>query len=237
MFFDDANELIPDTRWGWKPGTLVVPNEGRVFLRLYPTATVTPFETELDAESALRTGGLRPMGRISSWGPERNVYGGIVYDSPKDNGVLYHFTQLFLTREIWAVDALCLNASRCREFNQEFQRTLDRVYIASGYLTEVFLEALHNYIAFAKNTLRLPLPLQIKAGLVGVKDYRIAIGNSICGLVLQDVVEWHTELFSYETATHEIAASFFAKVWKGAGIPWTTADTQALSVYSKQRGY
>lgn len=237
VFFNDPNELIPDMGWSWKPGTLVVPNEGRVFLRLYPTQYVTPFETELDCENAARRGNLTPMGRIQSWGPTRNVYGAIVYDSPGD-GTLNHFVQLFLSREIWAVDALCVNATKCRRHHEEWNQPLSRVYIASGYLTEVFLGALHNYIAVAKNTLQLPLPVKVKAGLVGVKDYQIALGNnSIRGQVLQNSIEWEGEISSYDTLAHEVATPFLAKVWKVAGIEWTASDTQALAQYAKQRGF
>jgi len=236
VFFNDPNDLIPDMRWSWKPGTLVVPNEGRMFLRLYPTQYVTPFETELDCENAARKGNLRPMGRIQSWGPTRNVYGGIVYDSPRDS-TLNHFVQLFLSCEIWAIDALCLNATRSREFRQEHGQPSGPVYIDSGYLTEVFLDALHNYIAFAKNTLQLPLPVKVKAGLVGVKDYQIAVRNSIRGLVLQNSIEWETDISSYDVPTHEVATPFFAKVWKVAGVEWTNTDSQALGLYGRQRGF
>jgi hypothetical protein len=232
VFFDNTDDLVPDVRSGQKPGSYTVPNEGRAYLRLYPTGTVPPFETELDAENVARDGNLWPMGRVNGRRTVRNVYGAIAYDPP-DETKLCHFVQLFLSREIWAVDALCVNAARCREFNQEFGQNVERVYIASGYIMKVFVDALHNYIHFAKEFLRLPLPVRIKAGLLGVKDYRIATDNTIRGSVLQNSIEWETDLRSYDTPVQDVLASFFARVWKKSGVQWTTADQQNLTTCAK----
>ena len=109
------------------------------------------------------------MGRVQdAWGFDRNVFGAIVFAHPED-GKLYQFTQLFLSREIWGVDAHILNADRIRAWLQSHVRDDSLRYIANGYIEEFFVKALRNYISFAQSHLQLPPPLKIEAGLVGIR--------------------------------------------------------------------
>jgi hypothetical protein len=63
------------------------------------------------------------------------------------------------------------------------------------------------------------------------------VRNSIRGLVLQNSIEWETEISSYDVLTHEVASPFFVKVWKVAGVEWTMPDSKALAQYAEQRGF
>jgi len=103
-------------------------------------------------------------------------------------------------------------------------------YIASGYLEEVFVGALHNYLGFAEKHLELPLPLQIEAGLVGIKGYPITVSpNGFGGRALHDHVQWQGEVLSYEKPSYEILEPFFKLVWAKCGIPRPGANQVELA--------
>jgi hypothetical protein len=106
VFSESANELVTD-----RSGDFVIPDGGKAYLRLYPTIAVTAIESELEAREIAVRGNLQPLGRVSGWGFDRNEFGAIVFQTP-ENGKLFNFTQLFLSREIWGVDAESLNAER-----------------------------------------------------------------------------------------------------------------------------
>jgi hypothetical protein len=161
----------------------MIPYEAKAYLRLYPTVAVPAIDTELDADELARKGNLRPMGRVSGYSSNRNAYGAIVYEGPLD-GKLCHFTQLFLSREIWGVDASCVSLTHIRElYQQNIQEYKGKGYIASSYVEEVFTRALKSYLSFARESLQLPLPLQVEAG-------------------------------SFDAAAYEILGPFFDFVWK-----------------------
>jgi hypothetical protein len=217
LFHEDVNDLIPEARWGQKRNSYSVPEGGKAYLRLYPTESVPPMETELEAEDAARQGGLRPFGRVSGWSAIRNVFGAIAYEAPHD-GKLYHFTQLFLSREIWSVDARILNADYHRERQKEWGGTGSVEYIASGYIEEHFVEALENFLSVAKSHLKLQLPLRVEAGLVGIKGYSISVNsNDLVGNALRDVVHWTGEIAT-EKPAWDILEPFFDRIWAACGI-------------------
>src|SRR5262249_45392026 len=144
-------------------------------------------KTALEAQRIASNGGLRPMGtNISGLDVGRNRFGAIVYEGPFKEK-LYRLTQFFLTKELWGIDAFSVNASRLKEFHGGTYPG----FIASRYVEQMFTETLDNYLQFAQNTLKLPLPLQLEAGLTGIKEYAIAVkiagdNNRLFGRVLTD---------------------------------------------------
>jgi len=227
IFHTDLDDLIPEARWGQKSGSFVVPDGGIAYLRLYPTEAVLPFETELEAEEALRLSGLRPLGRVSGWSPIRNVFGAAVYEGPQD-GKLYRFTQLFLSREIWSVDACVLNAEYLRHQHESIGVTYPGTCISSGYIETYFVEALENMLSAAASHLGVRFPLKIEAGLVGIKGYSIATNEgNFRGKALRDVVEWDAEILSTADAC-EILGPFFDRIWAICGVKRTAARQAEL---------
>ena len=99
VFFDYANELLGD-----RSDSFTIPNGGKAYLRVFPTAAVPTIETPFVARSLANSGRLQPMGRLKQWGYDRNTFGAIVYETSREPE-LCQFTQLFLSREIWGVDA------------------------------------------------------------------------------------------------------------------------------------
>jgi hypothetical protein len=224
-FFTSAEELVSEGVFGRPAVVTSVPKDGRAYLRLYPSRVLPAFESELEAR-ILASRGLRPMGKdYEGWSHSRNAFGGIAYSTPIE-GRLYHFTQLFLTRELWGVDAFGLNADRCREFAGGNVKT---GFIMSSYVERMFIETLFNYLQFARDFLRLVPPLHVEAGLVGVKDYPIAVDQGFRGKILEDSVTWQSTINSLETPAHALLRPFFERFWKKAGVP-RPADYDAILV-------
>ena len=217
VFFETTSDLIGD-----RSDSFTVPNGAKAYLRLYPSIAVAPINSQLEARNLANTGNLQPLGRVRGWGFDRNIFGAIVYESPEE-GKLYHFTQLFLSREIWGVDARVLNADHIREQLQRWIKNDSLRYIASGYIEEYFVNALQNYLAFAQTHLQLPPPLQIEAGLAGIKGYSLAMQNDqMAGKALQDTISWQGEISSYQKPAWEILAPFVDRIWDNCGIQRTS---------------
>jgi hypothetical protein len=213
LFFDDPAGLVPRGEFGGAGESFVVPTDGIAYLRLHPAIAVPAIDTELEARDLARKAGLRPPGQVSGWNVVRNPFGAIVYDA-MGGGKLYHLTQLFLSREIWGVDARCVNATYIRE------RTKGRHgnFIYSTMVEDVFVEALISYMKAAEAFLQLPLPLLVEAGLVGIKGHSIAAGQSVRGEALVDHIVGHYKVESYQTPAHEILRQFFQHMWAKCGV-------------------
>jgi hypothetical protein len=227
-FWDVATDLIPEGTFGQKAGSFNVPFEAKAYLRLYPIVAVPSIDTELDALSLVRQNGPSAMGESDGVGSVRNALGAIVYERP-ENGKLCHFTQLFLSRELWGVDASCVSLTRIRELYEQVVREYKgKGYIAIGYVEPIFVRALQSYLSFARGALQLPLPLRVEAGFVGIKGYSVLVEeNRTSGEALEDHVGWSGEVASFETPAYEILAPFFDFVWKKCGVP-RPASRQAI---------
>ncbi len=224
IYYNEAKDLLVD-----RSDAFTVPEGGKAYLRLYPDSTISPINSELEARSIVASGNLQPFGRVGGYGCDRNIFGAVVYESP-ENGNLYRFTQLFLNREIWGVEACVLNEDHIRKQLQQWgQGNFPSKYIANGYVEEYFVKALHNYIIFAQTHLRLPPPLRIEAGLVGIKDYSITVNSyNMAGRSLRDVIQWRGVMESYETPAWELLGPFFDRIWDNCGIQRTSQHQAAL---------
>jgi hypothetical protein len=226
-FFSTAEDLLPEGIFGRSGEHYSVPSTGKAYLRLIPTESVPVLESELAARILASKGNLRPMGRrYNSWGHARNAFGAIAYASP-ENGVLYEFSQLFLTREIWGVDAFALNAEKCRDY---MNRKVNG-FIMSAYVERMYIEALFNYMNFAREALEVPLPWRVEAGLVGIKGYPIAVNQGLRGRVLEDNIFWRSSIESSKAAANEILRPFFSHMWAKCGVPRPTDFDSVLTRY------
>ncbi len=224
MFFDEAKDLLPE-----ESASVVVPDGGKAYLRVYPIVAAPPIESELAARGLATDGNLQPIGRIRGWGIHRNVFGAIACESPRD-GKLYHLTQLFLSREIWAIDFEFLNADLHRQTAEWLgipSYTGNNIPI--DYLEQYFVTALRSYLSFCKTRLAVPEPVRVEAGIVGVKGYRIAVGNhGGTGNALHDTTQWQGEA-TYEELPWEILEPFFGKVWANCDVLRTAARQAELA--------
>jgi hypothetical protein len=212
VFFERTSDLFGD-----RSGSFTVPNGAKAYLRLYPSVVVAPIDSQLEARNLANQGNLWPLGRVSGCGFDRNIFGAIAFEHP-DDGKVFHFTQLFLSREIWGVDSRVLNADHIRMQQQLGLQDDSKRYIPNGYIGEYFVKALLNYMAFARMHLQLSPPLRIEAGLTGIKGYSLAIkvGHFI-GKALQDTIIWQSEIVAYEKPAWEILSPFFDRIWDNCG--------------------
>jgi hypothetical protein len=222
VFFENVDELFGD-----RVSKYTFPEGGKMYLRLYPSVIVPQINSELEARTIAINGNLQPLGRVDGCGFDRNIFGAIVYQTPQD-GKLCHFTQLFLSRELWGIDAIILNADYLHQRQKEWgQQPLS--WIANGYVEEYFVKALHNYLMFSQTHLQLPPPLQVEAGLTGIMGYPISgENNGFYGKSLRDVVQWKSEIPAYGKPAWEILGSFFDRIWANCGIQRTSQDHAAL---------
>jgi hypothetical protein len=217
-FFEKVEDLIVEAPFGGEV-QLNIPTGSKAYLRLYPTIAVPQIDSELEAKQLAASGNLTPLGHISGRSTGRNSFGGIAYEARNDGNV-YRFTQLFLNRELWGVEAGVLNA----DFMRKRYGNDSELFINIGYIEDCFAETLQNYLLFSKDFLKLPIPLQVEAGLIGVKGYSMAAsrGGTI-GKSLRDVIQWNGEA-TYERPAWEIIEPFFDKIWKACGIPRTSQN-------------
>jgi hypothetical protein len=216
VFFDNAENLIFEKPFKAKMEPYTVPDKGAAYLRLYPDIAVPSFDSELEALNAARTSSIVPMGEMVSgqgYGYSRNDFGAIAYAAPAD-GNLYNFTQLFLSREIWGVDAFCVNSEICRmNTTDPSVAVFDPIYIE-----EIFIRALNNYWTAAQKHLQLPLPWHIEAGLVGIKHYKIPGSFTGSGRAIQNTVHRSEKVVSHQQTAIEILKPFFKLIWAKFGI-------------------
>lgn len=88
----------------------------------------------------------------------------------------------------------------------------------SAYVERLYIETLANYLQFARDLLNLSVPLQIEAGLVGVKGYAIALEHGRHGKILEQNVIWRSNISSYDEAPNEILRPFFHLFWAKCGV-------------------
>lgn len=214
LCFGPSDIILAENEIGRPQGPVVIPNEGRAWMRLYPKYATEPLDTELAARDLARRGGLRPMAAdLTGWGHARNSLGSITYETPHE-GKLYHFTQLFLTKELWGLDAYALNATHCHEFTEGRSNG----YFASQYVERMFAETLLNYLPFARDHLGLQIPLRLEIGVSGVKGYPFAVRNGYRGSMLHDRVVWKGQIENYAMPVHEILDPFLKHLWAKGGL-------------------
>jgi hypothetical protein len=217
VFFSNAADLIPEMSFGRSPGEFKVPRQGRMFLRLYPLIEVASFNSELEALEAAKRGPIWPMGNVRGCDHVRNLFGAISFEQIYE-GELLNATQLFLSRELWGFDAFALNKALIQFYAGPPVGT-SHSFIPSTYVEEIFATALDKYLKFCRSVLELPLPLRVEAGLVGIKDYRIAVSNNrIVGRCLTDVITWKADISSYDKPAEEILLPLFELIWAKCGV-------------------
>ncbi len=215
-FWEDAADILGD-----RSHTVTVPDGAKAYLRLYPSVAHAPISTELEAKKLAVQGQLEPLccARRMGLNWDRNIFGAIG-SRPEENGKLYHFTQLFLSCELWGVDALVLNADHIRQQLEHWGRGSNTYkYIAYDAIERGFSNALQNYLEFAQTRLRIFPPFQIEAGVVGIKGYSLAT-NSLesGGNALRDTIHWQCEISSLGRPAWEMLADFFERIWGNCGI-------------------
>ena len=187
-----------------------LPAESRLFLRLVPSEPIA-INTSKAALDLVQAGGLQPMA-ASGWYPGRNKYGGFVcYE--KDNRIR-SVSQLFLTGELWGIDAWSIAKDTFKEFTKTDVR-----YFPSVAVEREFASTLTNYLKFANETLHLPPPVRLIAGATDVLGYCVAMDSGrFNGGVVDDhiVYEWQVDDLTADPL--DVLRPFFNYFWEQCGL-------------------
>lgn len=198
-----SRDLIVDGPYGEEMQPYSIPEGRAITLRLQPTETPTRFETEGEAFEAALRGHLRPMAPFETTGqsPARNAMGAIVYEAPR-NGRLFSLSQLFLSKEIYGLDAGAAGtASQPAAGGAYAVFQIERV-------EESYALTLQNYLRFARTTLELPLPWRISVGAYGI--HNLTIAGRRC---LRHQFDWSIAI-DREAPVLEILTPCFISLWK-----------------------
>lgn len=177
-------ELVPPrNRNGTK---FFIPATPVLYLRVLPTTQI-PALKRADAIRLVRQGSMqlepfycRPSGASC----EANQFGALVFDGNWQTGEVLCGVQLFLSRELWAFDAVMCSPN-----------DLKKKGIPWLSAEEAYADRLPKYLRFATEQLAVPFPLRVKAGVVGVRGYTLHFRSNAYGwddpaLMLDDEVEW-----------------------------------------------
>jgi len=226
VFWAHDKDIAPVEDFGNVRLDRKIPNVGRAFLRLHPKYETPRISSALKARDLLRKGQVRPMGmHVRGWGHDRNAFGAIAYEGT-DDARITGLTQMFLSWELWGVDAYAVNATRCREF----MGGKSNGFIMSHYVERSFTKTLINYLKFYQKTKPEISELIITAGLTGIKGYPMAVGDhAIRGHIFNDEIIWTAEISDVSTPADKLLAPLFERIWEEAGLsrPQEAADNLA----------
>jgi hypothetical protein len=190
-----------------------------LFLRLIPTNEL-PILGEVDAVTIAQAH-LQPMQamRGGGWSNGRHRTGAVVYWTAQATPlVALDASELFLQRELWGNDFHLLDPSR------EPVAEVGFPFVPTGAVEEVFIDALINYMSVARNNLGVGLPVRIRAGLVGVRDFRLAVDpqffafEHIAGRILQDDIVYESLVSDWSVDPFDTLQPLFAQIYDRAGI-------------------
>lgn len=198
-----SGELIVDGPYGDEMEPYSIPERCVITLRLQPTEAPERFETEADAFDAVVHGQLRPMAPSETTGrsPARNAMGAIAYEAPR-RGLLLFLSQLFVSKEIYGLDAGAAGALSWRDSdNARRAFYIERV-------EESYALTLQNYLRFARKTLALPMPWRISVAAYGI--HNLTVSGKRC---LQHQFNWSV-IVEHEATALEILTPGFVALWK-----------------------
>lgn len=198
-----------------RPGTqrLTIPDVQRLFLRIIPQMPVDSINSNKIALDIARTGNLFPMSRGDiSYSFGRNKYG--AYACSSEDGKVINFTQLFRSGELWGIDAYSIDKNRLMK-----RANVDFGFFPFGAFEKIFVVTLDHYLKFARDILKLPMPLKFIAGATDVLGYRMAVrGEKVSGNVVEDHITFEGIIDDYSKEPHIILRPFFEHVWEECGL-------------------
>lgn len=183
-------------------------NGPQSFLRIIPKKpmkVLTPLKHYETVKSK-----IAPLGRTGSNWTMINEYGTVVFEAGNqvDDNTCLRFTQVFRSGEIWGID--------------RFQPVGEGNYIATGYLEEIFGSCLQSFLEFGQIHLELVPPLEIIAGISGVKGYSLALPSQFFenhgGHCYDDEIIYQKTLDKYVIDIAEFLKPFYNKVWETCGL-------------------
>lgn len=219
-FLQPGEKFVIVDNWNGSEERLDVPNNHLAFLRLIPSIPL-----HLSSKQALEiASSLRPMAQtLTGSSQDRNKHGAYTYSKGQNSQILF-LTQLFLSGELWGIDAYLINKKRCMNRDVEFG------FIASVAVEKTFANTLRNYMNIAKDHLHVRAPLRFIAGLTGVFEYRMAVPSSMQsfshfdGLVHTDHIVYEGMIPDWNAEPALLLRPFFEQIFDECGLTRPNVD-------------
>jgi hypothetical protein len=210
---------------------LIIPDTQRLFLRIIPRRPVDSIRSSKFALDLVQTGNLLAMSqRKTSYLFGRNRHG--AYSYAEEDGKIINVTQLFKSGELWGIDADAIDKRRLIETSKRNNININFGFFPSVALETIFVRTLSAYLRFAKEILKLSIPLKFIAGATNVLGYKMCAKfegvNNVCdGEVFEEHITFEGKIEDYSQEPRIILRPFFGKVWEECGLP--RPDEEKLS--------
>ena len=222
VFFDKGERLATWEGGLGTPTDMQLDDEGaQMFLRVVPTVSMEPLTPkqayDLACREALR---LKPFDHIRTTGGEwydRNRHGAIAYRTGRHDGdPIYQLSQILKNRELWGVNT---EPDSWWDGEHSFQ------YLANGY-EGAFERALGDYLEFARENLKLQLPLRVIAGFTRIEGFKMVAppGQTFRGFekfrgrAVEPELIFEGKVDDWETPPQQILMPFFEQIWHALGL-------------------
>jgi hypothetical protein len=198
--------------------TIFTPNSSYIFLRLIPTSFRTPM-TDVETYQIAQTG-LFPMQgtRSNNWRFGRHEGGAVVFfPNRSKNNLALDASELLSTGEIWANDFYFLDPTKDRAIQLGFS------FIPTAAVEEVLVNTLKNFMSVGRDKLKLSLPIEVRAGIVGVRNFRLAVPREYFpvdfeGRVIRSAIIHQDTIDSWTDDPVALLKPLFEKIYDAAGL-------------------
>jgi hypothetical protein len=199
---------------------IIPPNVAKIFLRLIPTSPTEEIKSSKVAKEMASAGQLMTMNNENRSGIyRRNKYGAYVYEKLKDN--IIFLTQLFKNRELWGINTYAVN----RQYFMK-RENINFGYFPCVIFEDTFILTLTNYLKFASEVLKLPLPLRFIAGATDVEGYKMTAPpgmefgplEKFGGRCVENNIIYDGVIQNYGDEATRILRPFFNLVWEECGL-------------------
>jgi nucleoside phosphorylase len=186
------------------------PDATGFYLRVIPRTALSKPLSRAELRSTIEQAGLFAMWRNPSGLFALNPYGSIVVEpeSPA-GGALRASSQLFANGEIWGIARWPFVANR-PDFGP---------IIPSKSFEQLYRDLLVRYVNFLSTHLKFKPPLVIKAGSVGLKDFKLAVGtDELYGPYFDNTFEGKYELADFSQGEiNRLLLQFFEEFFAASG--------------------
>ena len=150
----------------------------------------------------------------------RNEKGAYVCNSDS-SGRIYALSQLFLSGEIWGIDAISIEKKGLMERSgQNFG------FFPHARIKNIFIQTLENYINFVMSEFKLSGPCKLIVGATNIRGYRITLpqdlrnrtGEEFGDEVVKDNIISTIIIDDPSMRPNEILKPFFKEIWDKCGL-------------------
>lgn len=237
--FGDRRGIVvpmPDSTTDGRPNHIVLKPGPEFFLTVSPVGTI-PRQTATQLLKLMQPVAHLPHRLFPFFheaGPgARNEFGAVVYVAdPKEEREAFALTQVFKDGDILGIDRETLSHRRQQKMREKSGAPAQ--FIPSELFEARFEDGLESYLRFARDSLQLPLPLHIAAGVRGTFTFVMAVPREVdpegfSDSMTEDEIVHPYTLTDYAHTPRQILLPFFERVWDACGVVrpnWFRQKTQ-----------